>query len=295
MRNAIFSGVYQGKPAVLKIYHDPRFTDEPKSQIAFSRANTSKVLVAPKVYKYKVESPHQGWLIMEKLPLGSFFTQPVEDKEEFAHLYLEYRKNFPTKPHRPLLLAENLSADQFHIFRINRWLELAASKEAEAVLSGKKPLLPTHQFIPLFDRALDTIRQEFSQRKMIWCHGHFKPHELYKVKNKNLYYLIDFAHSKMYPEGYEFAFIIWADWLMSADWQMSYSKWKQGVDEWVEVFRKTASRLGIKKFERLIRASLVERLVGSILADVCASDRPEKENKKRLKLLQTLLVELLEK
>lgn len=92
VRNAIFSGVYQGRPAVLKIYLDPRFTDEPKSQIAFSRANTSKVLVAPKVYKYKIESPHQGWFIMEKLPPGSFFTQPVKDKEEFAYLYLSIGK-----------------------------------------------------------------------------------------------------------------------------------------------------------------------------------------------------------
>ena len=194
-----------------------------------------------------------------------------------------------------MLLIERLPADQFHIFRINRWLELAAGKEAEAVLSGKKPLLSARQFIPMFDKALSVIRQEFSQRRMIWCHGHFKPHELYKVENKNLYYLIDFAHSKMYPEGYEFAFIIWADWLMSADWHLPYGKWKQGVYEWVDVFRKTASKLRIKKFESLIRASLIERLIGSILADVCASDQPEKEKEKRLKLLQTLLVELLEK
>lgn len=60
VRNIIFQGKYKNSPAVLKIYDDPRLTDEPISQITFNKINTSKLLIAPKVYKYKIESLHQG-------------------------------------------------------------------------------------------------------------------------------------------------------------------------------------------------------------------------------------------
>jgi len=256
--------------------------------------NTSKILITPEVYKYKIVSPQQGWLIMEKLPKnGKFFTQPVRDKEEFAKLYLEYRTNFPKEPTRPLVLAENLSADEFHVFRISRWLELATIKEAEKILSGERGLLLPKEFIPRFEKGLSVIRKEFSKRKMIWCHGHFKPHELFKTLNKELYYLIDFAHSKMYPEGYEFGFIIWADWLMSADWKLPYKRWKKGVEDWLRELRPVAKKLNIKNFDDLMTASLVERTMGSLLADICASERPKTEKEKRIKLLYQFLDDIL--
>ncbi len=290
IRNIIFSGVYRGRPAVLKIYDDPRLTDEPVSQVTFNKVNSSKILTAPKVYKYKVMSPHKGWLIMEKLPEGgSFFKQPVEDKAEFARLYLEYRLNFPQRPTRRLTLPENLRADQFHTFRISRWLEIAAGKEFEAMLARRKPLLRPEEFMPRLEKALDVLQKEFKKRKMIWCHGHFKPHELFKAPDRNLFYLIDFGHSKMYPEGYEFAFIIWADWLVSSDWKLSYKKWKRGIDEWIDVFRPLARRLGIKRFDDLIVAALAERVIGTILVDVHSGQKTNREKIGRINLLYSLL------
>ena len=293
IHNVIFEGKYKNKPAILKIYDDPRLTNEPINQISFNKINTSKLLVAPKVYRYKIESPQKGWLIMEKLPsTGSFFNQPIKDKKEFANLYLEYRLNFPKTPTRTLTLVENLKADEFHIFRISRWFELATVKEAESVLRGRKPLLNPKEFMPRFEKGLNIIRKEFSKREMIWCHGHFKPHELFKISDKDLYYLTDFAHSKMYPEGYEFGFIIWADWLMSADWNLPYKKWKTGIDEWIKELKPIAKKIKIKNFNKLIRASLIERILGSILADVCASDRPKVEKEKRVRLLYKLFDDL---
>ncbi len=293
IRNIIFDGTYNNNPAVLKIYDDPRLTDEPISQIAFRGVNKSKILRAPEVSQYKIISPHEGWLIMEKLPSnGSFFTQPVNDKKEFARLFFEYRTNFPQHPTRLLTLAENLPADEFHVFRISRWLELATAKEAEAILSGGKAVLVPNEFVPRLEKALAVIRREFKKRKMIWCHGHFKPHELFKIPD-NSYYLTDFAHSKMYPEGYEFGFIIWADWFMSADWHMDYKEWKKGVDAWIAELKPIAKKLNINKFDSLIKASLTERILGTILADICASDRPTEEKEKRISLLYELLDDII--
>ena len=128
---------------------------------------------------------------------------------------------------------------------------------------------------------------------MVWCHGHFNPAEVFKAPQENIYYLLDFMHSKMYPEGYEFAFIIWSDWLMYADWRTNYQTWKKGIDEWLFELKPVAEKLNIKRFESLMRAVLVERCLGTILADITAVDRPKQEKNKRLALIYKFLDELL--
>lgn len=296
IRNIILSGLYKNKPAVLKIYDDPRLTNEPIALDIFNKQNKSKILKAPEVYAYKVLSAKKGWLIMEKLPENSQpFKRPLQpnERKKFLELYLEYRKSFPNKPTRPLFLSENLSPHQFHIFRIYRWFQLANDKEADLIMLGKRPTFNFKEFIPKFEKGLNLIQKEFKNRKMVWCHGHFNPAEVFKAPQENIYYLLDFMHTKMYPGGYELAFIIWSDWLMHADWKMNYSTWKKGIDEWLLEFQWVAKKLNIKKFESLMRASLVERSLGTVLADVVATDRPREEKKKRLALIYKLLDELL--
>lgn len=55
VRNVIYEGSYRAKPAVLKIYNDPRTTDEPLSLASFHKGDRSQILKAPKLYKYKME------------------------------------------------------------------------------------------------------------------------------------------------------------------------------------------------------------------------------------------------
>jgi len=297
IRNVIFSGTYKNEPAVLKIYNDQRLTDEPLSLKYFNEKNKSKILSAPKLYDHKIISGRAGWLIVEKLPEdGKFFRQPLarEERKEFLNAYLEYRKYFPKKPHRALTLAEKLRSDEFHIFRINRWFELAVISEEENYLKNRTKVLKPAEFISRDRKALEIIKKEFKNRKMVWCHGHFKPHEIYKISDSK-YYLIDFAHSKMYPEGYELGFIIWADWLMGADWKLDYQEWKKGIQEWIGEIKAINKKLKLKRFNSLIKASLLERCLGTILADVTASDRPLKEKIKRIKLLYKLMDDLINK
>ena len=295
IRNMIFSGLYKNKAAVLKIYDDRRLTDEPLSLKYFNKKNKSKILFAPKIYDYKILSGRAGWLITEKLPeSGKFFKQPLArgERKEFLNAYLEYRKYFPKKPHRALTLAEKLRGDEFHIFRINRWFELAIMGNEEEYLKSKRRILKPAEFIPRYRKALEIIKKEFKNRKMVWCHGHFRPHEICKISD-NKYYLIDFAHTKMYPEGYELGFIIWADWLIGADWKMDYRKWKKGIVEWIDEIKLMNKKLKLKRINSLIRASLIERCLGTILADVTASERPFKEKSARIKLLYKLLNDLI--
>jgi len=293
MKSLIFEGIYQGKEAVLKLYNDPRLTNDPIAQNDFNAKNKSKILLAPQVLKYEIISPQKGWLIMENIAGEKMLQSPLpeEKRANFLKLYLEYRKNFPAKPTRPLTIFENLPADEFHLFRIFRWLELANAKEAEIALRDGKAILDVKKFLPLFKKSLALIRKEFAKRKMVWCHGLFAPYKI--MKKEGRYFLFDFGHTKLYPDGYETAFIIWADWLMSADWRMPYKEWKKGIFGWLKEMEKIGKVLKLKNFKALMKASLLERILGSILADICATDRPREEKGKRLELMFNLWKELI--
>jgi len=296
VRNGVWDGSYQGKQAVLKVYQDPRLSDEPTSLQKFHEYNTSTKLTAPQVYASEVVTPHKGWMILEKLPdSGSFFKSPLsaEDRAQFLRAYLEYRRNFPTKPWREMTLVESLPSDKRYLFSINRWLELANNKESERRLQNQALLLPPDEFIPRYTKVLAAIAEEMGQRKTIWCHGHFKPKELYRAPN-GMIYLTDFAHTTVCPEGYEFGFMIWSDWFMDGgDWRLDYAGWKKGIDAWLNDLRPIVDQLKIERPDDLLRVSLLERTIGAILADVTAADRPREEAEKRNTLFFQLIDDLL--
>lgn len=301
VRNLIYCGLFKGKPAVLKIYHEPRRVSEASSLEYFNRANKSKKLIAPEVFESHEETPFKGWYIMEKFPEDAYSlaekhypnSMDSQTRQEFIDIFLEYQKHFPKKSFRPLLISEKLPADEFHIIRIHRWFEMANEKEIESQLKGNETVLNTKIFFPLYFRAQELIKKEFKNRRMIWSHGHFKPKEIFYSPSKNIYYLTDFAHTYFYPEGYELGFIIWSDWLMTGDWKLPYAEWEKGVGSWIKDLVPVAKKLKYKNPERLIKASLVERILGTILADVTASDKLREEKLARLNYLFKLLKELL--
>jgi len=301
LRCLIYSGIYQGRSSVLKINDDPFRIAEPLNLISFNQENKSQRVIAPKVYAHKLVDATRNWFVMEKLPSrGSFFRsqdarKPLskEERKEFIKVFEEYRKAFPAKPSRPLALSEKLPAYEFHRLRIHRWFELASDSEVNSEIKGKGFVLNTKVFFPQYFNALTMLDKEFKSRKMVWSHGHFKPKEIYYVPQENRYYLTDFAHVHMYPEGYELGFMIWADWLMAADWKLPYKEWKKGVDGWISDLAPVAESLKYKNPEQLLKASLVERILGAILADVTASTRPRKEKIAMLGLLTRLLKDLL--
>jgi hypothetical protein len=296
VRDMIFEGVWQGRPAVLKLYDDPRLSNEGAALQAFHENNKSAWLTAPALYAFEAVSAKRGWLVMERLPEpGSFFQSPLSlaEKKVFFDVYREYRRHFSLEATRPLTLVEQLPAGEFHRTRIAQWFRLANDREAERVAAGEEKVLFASEILPLYTQAMEVIRTEFDRRRMVWCHGHVKPKEIYRTLDGR-WYLTDFAHTNLYPEGYELAFIIWADQLMVADWRLSYAEWRRGIDEWLEVFRADAAAASTQSFEGLMRASLLERCLGTILADLAAADRPREEQEGRLKHLTRFIRDLLD-
>ena len=296
VRNVILAGTFRGEPAVLKAYDDPRTTDEPELLKEFHRINKSDRLTAPRLHEYEMVTPEQGWFIMEMLPKEAVpFRSPLprEERNNFLEAFREYRRNFPSTPTRELTLEEKLSAPEYHDHRINTWLKLASNKEQEEYWAGRGKVLDMEDFLPRYQKGMQALRRVFQEREMVWCHGHVKPKEIFQVPGENIMYLTDFAHAKMYPEGYELAFIIWADHIMEADWQRDYSEWRQGIFDWIEDIKPVAEELGIKDFDNFFPYCLLERVLGTILADVCASNKPRQEKEKRLDLLFQLFDELM--
>lgn len=285
-RNAVYFCKYKNQEVVLKIYDEPKDTFEPTALEAFHLHNKSSKITAPKLYASEQINTKQGWLLMEKLPPGKFYSRPLAENErqEFMDVFLEYRANFPMQPTRELMLIENLKADEFHILRINRWLELANTRDYQHLLEHKKRIIEPQLLTKLYSETEKIIRKEFKNRSMIWCHGHFNNHQLYRV-NSQKFYLIDFGHTHLFPEGYELAFILWADYIMAENFQLPFKKWLEGIESWLKLLITTAKKLKLKNSEKLMYASLLERTIGTIFADILASDKPLEEKQQRLKLL----------
>jgi hypothetical protein len=271
IRNIIFSGIFDSKRAVLKAFHDPRFTNEVEAHRAFLASNTSSILTAPQLYASKKLDDHRGWLIMEELRDGEFLQAPLSHKErkEFLRLYQEYRTHFPKQAHRDLLETEKLTADEFHQERFFKWKN--HFKETDAARTHP---VSSVEIENLINETENFILKTYRGLPLEWTHSHFKPQELFH-SNNGKWYLTDFAHTRMSPIGYELAFIIWADQIMTNPPNQSYAQWKSGIEEWSELMKELRNEQKIS--DQVFRAALAERMLGSILMDFGSSDKPRKQ------------------
>lgn len=294
-RNVIYAGTFKSEPAVLKVYRDHRINDEPRSLERFHEDNRSEVITAPRLYASEIIDHHAGWLVMERLEGGEFLGSPLDDagKERFADILAEYHERCQWRPTRPLTLAERLPANEYHRYRISRWLRMAVEADAARQEKEEVPVLDPDEFVPRFTRGLALIDEAFDDAKMTWGHGHLKPKDVY-VKDGKVY-LTDFGHAKMHPPGYEPAFAVWSDVLMAEDWsETDYAKFRAKVARWEGLFRERADALGMGDFDTVWRASLAERCLGMLTADIAASGKPsDTERIARRDLVYRLLDEQL--
>ncbi len=290
IRNIILLGEYDSKPAVLKVYNDPRFTDEPSSLQAFLHNNTSKKLLAPQLYASKELDEHRGWLIMEHLDNGSFLTTPLlhNQRHVFIDLYLEYKKHFPKTPHRPLTQMEEKDSLNYTKEKFDLWFTDFLKAEALRKEQGL-PLFNTIEFQSIYKDCLGFFEQFYKDIPLEWVHGHFKPQELF-IANTGEAYLTDFAHTKMVPRGYELAFIIWADQIMSLPVSTPYEQWKSGIDDWVKLVAPHLKTIFLDQNQ--LQAAICERILGTLLRDFGSSDKNSNEIEQMFQLGMRYLQEV---
>jgi hypothetical protein len=290
-RNLMYEASHEGRAAILKLYDEEVITVEAESLQQFHEHNRSRVLGAPELYLHEVASLTRGWLLFEKLPDdGRFFESPLseDDRQRFVNVFVEYRRNFPRAPNRPLALAEMHDAAQFHTFRLMQAVEKASTREQQREFAGERPVLDRDSFVERLDRALESLRGDLGGRALHWGHGHFKSPDVYEYASGDRWALTDFGHTKMLPEGYEPAFTIWWDRMMAAP-PADYRDWRAEIDDWSARFVGRIDDLG----DEVMRASLLERSLATVLEWLAlADDLPDDERSARLELHQRLIDDL---
>lgn len=68
VRSVVIAGEYEGKPAVIKAYDDPRPSNQPRNLELFNAHNKSNMLHAPALYTSETQSATAGWMIMQRVP-----------------------------------------------------------------------------------------------------------------------------------------------------------------------------------------------------------------------------------
>lgn len=294
VRSQVYSCEYQDKPAILKVYDDPRGNDEAAAMKAFHEYNTSEIIHCPKLLESDQLSSQKGWLLMEPMPSAATAVDH-NNRQELLKVFFEYRLNFPEKSPLPLKLAEHLNSANFHLFRINRWLELANHKDADHLIETGQHLTDPVLLSQKLQYSLNLLREVFIDRPMIWSHGIFNRNKIFKISDQE-YWLLDFGHTKLFPQGYELGLIIWADYIMSNNWRESTThSWLEGIEKWCKEILPIAKKLKYPLPEKLLWGCLLERAWGTILADIISSEMPLEEKTARLKFLYALVELCIEK
>jgi hypothetical protein len=198
-------------------------------------------------------------------------TTPAE-KRYAVDFYDEYRRAWAGLEKIPACPAE--SSAEFTKARINRW-EAAAAKTGflnQATLDRCK-----HVVQEILLPAMAGLPMQFQ-------HGHFN-NESVIVQGAPIC-LVDFDHCRYYPHGYDLAGMVW-NLCWHNCWQMGISAriWMKEMEEW-----ETAIGQQIPDALPSFRINMLERAVGSILADVGANvNRNEAERNWMLSLWADLL------
>jgi hypothetical protein len=325
-RDVILGGWFNGQQAVLKVYNDKRVTRPARGHEIFNRLNRSTVIKAPHVFKYKEETAYSGWAIMTRIPKGpapmrpAGLTTPLSARErrQFLEYFIEYRSNFDddfwhhANIPQPVLRAELLDympPDVFHTIRLSRWLDLANKVEATRVGNRQKPLLDPRKFRRLFTEGLTFVTKHLRTEKMVLCHGHFTPPHLFIYGDEfgDNVWLTDFDHIGPRPVGYEIGLVVWSDVLMNMTSRTSLASVKVSIGAWMVDYltltddvnstdpAKRFSDAGLYPDDPLIlRAALVERCMGALMADVVASDMERRRQRNMVRNLTELIAILLE-
>lgn len=295
LRNLIFDATYQGHPVVFKLYDDIVVNVEPESMQVYAAVNKSELLRPPKYYVGEALSLTKGWLVMEKLAAadGAFWKGQLEpdQRKQFVKLFAEYRANFPRQPNRPLALAEQADAIDYHAYRLVQALDKASSKEQQRAFAGKPTVLDSAEFIDRWQRALGRFRQVFSERPLHWGHGHFKAIDVFARKD-GTFVLTDFGHTKMLPDGYEPALAIWWDQMVANDPTQPFDEWLAQIQDWTRLF---AAQIDEAQDPEVFAANLIERAMAAIMTNVVTQDdMPDDEQQARVTQLYRLIDTLLD-
>lgn len=274
----IYSGMWYRRPSVLKIQLLKLRIDEGKIIDHLFHNRRNKLVRPPKLYRYSFwnESHGYGYTIMEKIEAPKIFEMPsatAEQMADFCRFYGAYRTSlFSATWIHPTWMVECRikNAWDYTKPRVENWKNICQSK-------GR---LEEQDYLPFYQEFMALGPEIFSGLTVIFSHGHLTANDIHKMPDGS-YVLTSNLLWGYRPQWYDLAFNVWSCLLHIRDTKYTFEKMLEYINQWLAHYRQIPLIQKDKGFEKKILANLLERVIGSILADLGANDLfAKKENVK---------------
>lgn len=272
----VYSGTLAGKPAVLKIQLLKLQVDEGRIIDDFFRHRRNKEVRPPQQYEYHFWSEKRGYgyTIMEKIEAPKLFEMPfatAEQMVDFCRFYGLYRTSlFSTVWIQPTWMVTSgiKNSWEYTQKRVKNWKNICESK-------GR---LKEEDYLPYYKEFMALGPEILSGIAVIFSHGHLTAKDIHKMPNGS-YVLTSNLLWGSRPQWHDLAFNIWSCLLHIRDTEYSFEQMLKYVEQWLGYYCQIPLVQTDRTFEKKILANLLERTMGSILADLGANDVfAQKEN-----------------
>lgn len=256
----IFRGIYQNKPAMLKIQGIRLDIPEEILIEKFNAQNQSKIIRLPHLYlvePFDIEKGY-GCIIMEEVQAPKFYAKALaleNDRDEFARLYEDYRTKAITTP-----LFEQTEGDTDtlrHIeSRIEKWISISAEK---GFLQDELVERVNHMQL--------LIHQEAPALKMVFMHGHLERNSILRIAEQE-YVLLSNTFWSYRPEWYDTTFHLWEGIKGLRNVSVSPEMVWHYVTDWLRTYQSLELLQTDPDFKRKYYFMLLERCIGALLLDI---------------------------
>lgn len=262
--SVIYRGIWNNQAVVLKIQALKLEIEEADLLQQFTEQNTSQRIRTPHIYHHQAwsETLGYGFTISEFLTAHHIFSLPFANEREqllYCDFYQEYRTKAIAKPFLPV---PSLSTIDFVQQRLTTWLDLANEKNSLAEM----------EYLEYAEEFKNLIPRLFSETALEFCHGHLTAHDIRYDEKNDQFILTSNILWGFRPQWYDLAFNLWACFMHIRDTGYTFENLIAYYQQWLQHYKKMAVLTEDQNFEKKFTACMLERTIGSIVADLGANE-----------------------
>ena len=267
----IYQGVWQDKPAVLKIQKLQPDIDEIEMIDRFNQQNESSKIRLPKLYNGLEWNKNDGYgyLISEYIGGMPIYQSPLAKQsqiQDFGNFYQEYKTKCLRRPWIEKEPNEQSSL-LFTTQRVSHWAQIAQSKDNLNEIEIKN----VEKFLSLAGQHLPSIKIEFT-------HGHLSSNDIFKLSN-NEYVLMSNLFWSYRPEFYDATFHLWWGIKSLRNTEITVEQIIDYLQQWIKEYKKLPIIAQDSDFERKFNLMMAERCIGATLLDIQAQNYEHNRDK----------------
>ncbi len=276
VKDLVYEGRYKGRRAILKVQGiEPQY-HEPDLIRAFERQNRSKLIVAPKIYRERRWNKQRryGYFIMEYIEGKPIYKSPLATKSEMKN-FCRFYQEFHTKAlRRPLFKIEGqLRPGALGFESVEYWRRMCED-------TGR---LKLEDYAPYLMRYYPLIQKHAKDIPMVFTNADLFPSHVFKLKDGR-YAMIDFMSFRYVRKWVDLTMNVWNAWMEIKDSNFTIKSLIKLVEEWKRAYKQIPTVKKDKHFDHTFYTLMLNRSIGTILADLGAAAKwGEKKNERLLK------------